>query len=123
MRSSGTARPRPLEIPRTHDVDFLPADEGLGALTRNRPEVFRRRGIQTLLGRAPHDAGRDRMLGAALERRGKPQDLVFVEGSEPDDVGDTETAFRQCPGLVEDDGLERPRPLERRALPNEKAAS
>ncbi len=65
------------------------------------------------LGRFAHDRVAERVLRAALRRRDKAEDRVFVERAVgADDVGDPRPALGEGAGLVEDDGLDRAEPFE-----------
>ena len=123
IRGGGQRGNVDLEEPGPTDPDPMRVDDRRDAATGGRHELGCRRDREAagLDGLADDRVGQG-MLGEPLGRGDQGEDLVVGQSAlGSDDVGDPRLALGEGAGLVEDDGPDRPQPLEGFGVPEQDA--
>ncbi len=111
------------EMTRADDANVFSVDLRDDALAGDIAHFARSGPAYAAVLRFGDDAVRDRMFGLAFSRRCERQLGTLVSIAEQDDIADPEPAFGQSTGLVEHDGVEIARPLERGAVADEETVT
>lgn len=95
------------------DPVLPPADETCGPFALQRAKLLGRRHVDAALGGVLADRDRERVLAARLERRQALQNLALVVPREWSHLQHAGTTVRERPGLVEGEGTNPRRRLEK----------
>ena len=104
------------------DGEAVAVDGGEQSVARDGLEGLGARHLQAALGRGLDDGLGQRVLAVALGGGDEAQHLVLVDAVGGRDLDDLGLAARERAGLVEDDGVERGRLLERHRVLEQDAA-
>ncbi len=102
------------------DGDFASRDDALHAFPGDRLEILDRLQSDAMVLGAFHDRLGERMLTRTLEAGDQTQQLAFV-ATYGDEVDERRLAQGQGPGLVDDQAVDVPQPLDRLGVPEQDA--